>query len=330
MLGFKRKTSINHKEAGWISLPATTPLPAEHHTNKPKQNPPSLQERIIKTSARTIGPSTSSILQEIEETETVATARTPTIFISTTPKPRLTPTITGMVSRVEGIRGSKPPQPQPTLQFQTPPYSNISKIGRPSSTATTKKEDSTINSQEPTLHTPTTKNWFHTILNNITAIFSRYLHPILNQERHTPQLTEDSFVNLPFLEEQKDIRPGVHTLKIEEGSDLHEALGLLRSKPSVILLDISAIRHDTELLRRIIKKIKHTQDAISGDLVGLGDSWIIATTKGISVERKPLATKPHNPYTETKPSRPSHRDWNNFESWNAERKQQLQKPLETY
>lgn len=358
MIGFKRKKPKNHEDNGWISLPVPTNHSLEQHTKTPKQHPPQLREKIIKTTTRTIGPSTASILQEIEETEAMAnpmqTSKTSNPSIPPPQKPRLSPTVTSTTTKIEGFRGFKPTPYQPISILQSPtrhptsrPPTTLNQGSTPFkkwkdetsnphtanlrlSKTTTDQNYSRINPQHASPQSFKKNDWFHRILNVSRIWISWCLQPFSKQRQQNQQDPEDSFVNLPFMEEKSDIRPGVHTLKIEEGNDIYEALGILRSKPAVLLLDISAIRHNTELLQRIIKKIKHTQGAISGDLVGFGDSWIIATTQGISVERGAIHAKPKNPYTHQTTAKPSMMNWEQFESWNQERKLGREIKLERY
>ncbi|MEM4473185.1 MAG: cell division protein SepF [Archaeoglobaceae archaeon] len=54
---------------------------------------------------------------------------------------------------------------------------------------------------------------------------------------------------------------------------------------NIIIADVGFLRHDQLTLDRILKDLKQLTDEINGDIVGLGEDYVIVTPTGVKVDR---------------------------------------------
>jgi SepF-like predicted cell division protein (DUF552 family) len=106
---------------------------------------------------------------------------------------------------------------------------------------------------------------------------------------------EQEYVELDTMAPEKGsgkvtVRPFV----IDTFEDIKEILDSLREGNSIALVNIKPLKEkDIIELKRAINKLKKTTDAISGDIAGFGDDYIVATPSFARIHRvksaKPVA-----------------------------------------
>ncbi|MCS7130493.1 MAG: cell division protein SepF [Archaeoglobaceae archaeon] len=57
---------------------------------------------------------------------------------------------------------------------------------------------------------------------------------------------------------------------------------------NIIVADVAFIKHDKLTLDRILKDLKQLTEEINGDIVGLGEEYVIITPTGIKVDREKI------------------------------------------
>ncbi len=57
---------------------------------------------------------------------------------------------------------------------------------------------------------------------------------------------------------------------------------------NIIIADIAFIKHDKLTYERVIKDLKQLVEDINGDIVGLGDDYLIITPTGIKIDRNKI------------------------------------------
>lgn len=79
-------------------------------------------------------------------------------------------------------------------------------------------------------------------------------------------------------------------IKVAEITGLNEIPRIKREiyDGNIIVADIAFIRHDKLTLDRILKDLKQLADEINGDIVGLGEEYILVTPTGIKVDRNKI------------------------------------------
>uniref|UniRef100_A0A7J2TK99 DUF552 domain-containing protein n=1 Tax=Archaeoglobus fulgidus TaxID=2234 RepID=A0A7J2TK99_ARCFL len=57
---------------------------------------------------------------------------------------------------------------------------------------------------------------------------------------------------------------------------------------NIVIADVGFLKHDKLTLDRILKDLKQLADEINGDIVGLGDDYVILTPTGVKVDRNKI------------------------------------------
>ncbi|MBI4449371.1 DNRLRE domain-containing protein, partial [Candidatus Woesearchaeota archaeon] len=82
-------------------------------------------------------------------------------------------------------------------------------------------------------------------------------------------------------------KPYVHKVELLDTGDLRHILEHLREGSAVLFVDIHKLRlADVEKLKRLLAQIKRVSKLQGGDILGLGDRYILATSGGIKIEKK--------------------------------------------
>lgn len=75
---------------------------------------------------------------------------------------------------------------------------------------------------------------------------------------------------------------------LEDFSDVKPIVDALRGRETIVLINIAPLKEkDMVELKRAINKLKKTVDAISGDIAGFGDDYIVAAPDYAEVYRAP-------------------------------------------
>ncbi len=85
----------------------------------------------------------------------------------------------------------------------------------------------------------------------------------------------------------------VRSFVIEDFSDVKQVIDSLRDGYTIALINIKPLKNkDVVELKRAVNKIKKTCDAISGDLAGFGEDWIVSTPGFAEIYRSQKAAGP--------------------------------------
>jgi len=97
---------------------------------------------------------------------------------------------------------------------------------------------------------------------------------------------EESYVELGPESEEGKTKIVVRPFAIEDFEDIKPVLDSLREGYTIALINIKPLK-DKDLieLKRAINKLKKTTEAISGDIAGFGEDYIVATPSFASVYR---------------------------------------------
>lgn len=57
---------------------------------------------------------------------------------------------------------------------------------------------------------------------------------------------------------------------------------------NIVVADIGFLKHDRLTLDRILKDLKQLVDEINGDIVGLGEEYVVITPTGVKVDRNKI------------------------------------------
>ena len=79
-------------------------------------------------------------------------------------------------------------------------------------------------------------------------------------------------------------------VKVAEVTGIGEVSEIRRQiyEGNIVIADIAYIRHEKLTLDRILRDLKQLAEDIDGDIVGLGDDYVIITPTGIKVDRNKI------------------------------------------
>ena len=78
----------------------------------------------------------------------------------------------------------------------------------------------------------------------------------------------------------------VRIFVLDDYENIRDILDVIRGEKTMCLIDIHLLRNkDPDELRRAIDKLKKTVNAVSGELVGFHENWIIAAPKYVNIHK---------------------------------------------
>ena len=78
----------------------------------------------------------------------------------------------------------------------------------------------------------------------------------------------------------------VRVFVLDDYENIRDILDVLRNEKTLCLIDIHLLRNkDPDELRRAIDKLKKTIDAVSGEIVGFHENWILAAPKNVHIHK---------------------------------------------
>lgn len=84
--------------------------------------------------------------------------------------------------------------------------------------------------------------------------------------------------------EHKDLE--VRVFVLDDYENIRDILDVLRNERTMCLIDIHLLRNkDPDELRRAIDKLKKTAEAVSGEIVGFHENWILAAPKNVHIHK---------------------------------------------
>ena len=78
----------------------------------------------------------------------------------------------------------------------------------------------------------------------------------------------------------------VKVFVLDDYENIRDILDVIRSEKTMCLIDIHLLRNkDPDELRRAIDKLKKTVEAVSGELVGFHENWVLAAPKNVHIHK---------------------------------------------
>lgn len=99
---------------------------------------------------------------------------------------------------------------------------------------------------------------------------------------------EEEYVELDTdtIVEQRRTKIQVRPFVLEDFSDIKPIIDALRDGYTICLINIKPLKgKDVVELKRAVNKLKKTCDAITGDVAGFGEDWIVATPGFAEIHR---------------------------------------------
>ena len=100
-------------------------------------------------------------------------------------------------------------------------------------------------------------------------------------EKIKPQKEETEEVEIPLEERKEEIKIKVE--KVNEFSDTEKVLNLLREN-YIVLVNIKDLRQrDLNELKRVVNRIKKSVEAIGGELIGVGEDFLLVVPAFVKI-----------------------------------------------
>lgn len=78
----------------------------------------------------------------------------------------------------------------------------------------------------------------------------------------------------------------VKVFVLDDYDNIRDILDVIRGEETMCLIDIHLLRNkDPDELRRAVDKLKKTIEAVSGELVGFHENWILAAPKHVHIHK---------------------------------------------
>ena len=105
------------------------------------------------------------------------------------------------------------------------------------------------------------------------------------------KLNIDEYEELDLSEYEAEISEaaGVY-IRVAEVTGLNEGPEIKREiyDGNIVVADITFIKHDKLTLDRVLKDLRQLAEDVKGDIVGLGEDYVIITPTGIKVDRNKI------------------------------------------
>ena len=98
---------------------------------------------------------------------------------------------------------------------------------------------------------------------------------------------EEKYIEVVPSQVTEEAKIYVRVFILKEISDVKAVVDALREGNQIVFVDIRRLRdRDIVELKKVINRIKKTVEAINGDIVSVGNEWIIATPSFARIYRK--------------------------------------------
>lgn len=78
----------------------------------------------------------------------------------------------------------------------------------------------------------------------------------------------------------------VKVFVLDDYENIRDILDVVRSETTMCLIDIHLLRNkDPDELRRAVDKLKKTVEAVSGEVVGFHENWILVAPKNVHIHK---------------------------------------------
>ena len=86
--------------------------------------------------------------------------------------------------------------------------------------------------------------------------------------------------------DHEDKLVNVKVFVLDDYENIRDILDVIRGEKTMCLIDIHLLRNkDPDELRRAVDKLKKTVEAVSGELVGFHENWILAAPKNVHIHK---------------------------------------------
>ncbi|MFH7903133.1 MAG: cell division protein SepF [Candidatus Aenigmatarchaeota archaeon] len=87
------------------------------------------------------------------------------------------------------------------------------------------------------------------------------------------------YIEIVPIKKAEETKIWVRVFVLKDSSDVKAVIDTLREGNTIAFIDIRKLKEEKDIveLKKVINRIKSVINAINGDIVGVGNDWIIAT-----------------------------------------------------
>ncbi|RLI73039.1 hypothetical protein DRO97_08255 [Archaeoglobales archaeon] len=107
----------------------------------------------------------------------------------------------------------------------------------------------------------------------------------------TERVPVEEYEELDLSEYEAEIISEAETyIKVAEVTGLNEIPEIRRQiyEGNIVIADVAFLKHDKLTMDRILKDLRQLAEDVGGDIVGLGEDYVIITPTGIKVDRNKI------------------------------------------
>ncbi|WP_229234352.1 cell division protein SepF [Candidatus Methanoliparum sp. LAM-1] len=108
-----------------------------------------------------------------------------------------------------------------------------------------------------------------------------------SSEETASKLDEYKEIDLSEYEMETEVKTYVKFGKISEMNELPIVKREIFDG-NIVILDISFLKSDEIVMKRFLREIKMVVEDINGDIAGIGENYIVITSKSIRIDRNKL------------------------------------------
>ena len=105
------------------------------------------------------------------------------------------------------------------------------------------------------------------------------------------KVSVEEYEELDLSEYEAEIKEEAEVLvKVAEVTGINEIPEIRRQiyEGNIVVADIAFLKHDKLTLDRVLKDLKQLAEDVNGDIVGLGEDYVLITPTGIKIDREKI------------------------------------------
>jgi len=101
------------------------------------------------------------------------------------------------------------------------------------------------------------------------------------------KMDEYKEIDLSEYERDSEVKTYVKFGKITEVNELHTVKREI-FEGNIVILDISLLKNDEIVMKRLLRELKTVVEDISGDVAGIGENFIVVAPNSLKIDRNKL------------------------------------------
>jgi SepF-like predicted cell division protein (DUF552 family) len=116
----------------------------------------------------------------------------------------------------------------------------------------------------------------------MVSLFSLFRKQEREESKH-----EEGYIEVTPTHETEEVKVFVRVFVLKDVSDVKAVVDTLREGNYIVFVDVRRLR-DKEIveLKKVVNRIKKTVEAMNGDIISVGNEWIIATPSFVRIYRR--------------------------------------------